>query len=75
MAIRVVKFQRKGYKSRYTKRVMLFGAELSKSRKIRLSKSIFYLRNDMNIFSNLNSDCSNLLLMRNIQEQVKKVFC
>ena len=26
------------------------------------------------IFSNLNSDCSNLLDMRNLQEQVKKAF-
>ena len=28
-----------------------------------------------NIFSNLNSNCSNLLDMRNLQEQVKKAFC
>ena len=27
------------------------------------------------IFSNLNSNCSNLLDMRNLQEQVKKAFC
>ena len=27
------------------------------------------------IFSNLNSNCSNLLGMRNLQEQVKKAFC
>ena len=27
------------------------------------------------IFSNLNSDCSNLLDLRNLQEQVKKAFC
>ena len=26
-------------------------------------------------FSNLNSNCSNLLAMRNLQEQVKKAFC
>ena len=26
-------------------------------------------------FSNLNSNCSNLLDMRNLQEQVKKAFC
>ena len=26
-------------------------------------------------FSNLNSDCSNLLDMRNLQEQLKKAFC
>ena len=28
-----------------------------------------------NIFSNMNSNCSNLLDMRNLQEQVKKAFC
>ena len=28
-----------------------------------------------NNFSNLNSNCSNLLDMRNLQEQVKKAFC
>ena len=28
-----------------------------------------------NIFSNLDSNCSNLLDMRNLQEQVKKAFC
>ena len=28
-----------------------------------------------NIFSNLNLNCSNLLDMRNLQEQVKKAFC
>ena len=28
-----------------------------------------------NIFSNLNSNCSNLLDMRNLQEQVEKAFC
>ena len=27
------------------------------------------------IFSNLNSNCSNLLDLRNLQEQVKKAFC
>ena len=27
------------------------------------------------MFSNLNSNCSNLLDMRNLQEQVKKAFC
>ena len=27
-----------------------------------------------NIFSNLNSNCSNLLDLRNLQEQVKKTF-
>ena len=27
------------------------------------------------IFSNLNSNCSNFLDMRNLQEQVKKAFC
>ena len=27
------------------------------------------------IFSNFNSNCSNLLDMRNLQEQVKKAFC
>ena len=27
------------------------------------------------IFSNLNSNCSNLLYLRNLQEQVKKAFC
>ena len=27
------------------------------------------------IFSNLNSDCSDLLVMRNLQEKVKKAFC
>jgi hypothetical protein len=27
------------------------------------------------IFSNLNSNCSNLLNLRNLQEQVKKTFC
>ena len=27
------------------------------------------------IFSNLNSNCSNLLHMRNLQEQVKRAFC
>ena len=27
------------------------------------------------VFSNLNSDCSNLLDMRNLQEQIKKAFC
>ena len=26
-------------------------------------------------FSNLNSNCSNSLIMRNLQEQVKKAFC
>ena len=28
-----------------------------------------------NIFSNLNSNCSNLYDVRNLQEQVKKAFC
>ena len=28
-----------------------------------------------NFFSNLNYNCSNLLDMRNLQEQVKKAFC
>ena len=28
-----------------------------------------------NIFSNLNTNWSNLLDMRNLQEQVKKAFC
>ena len=28
-----------------------------------------------NIFSDLNANCSNLLDMRNLQEQVKKAFC
>jgi hypothetical protein len=28
-----------------------------------------------NHFSNLNSNCSNILEMRNLQEQVKKAFC
>ena len=28
-----------------------------------------------NIFSNMNSNCSNLLDMRNLQEQVRKAFC
>ena len=28
-----------------------------------------------NNFSNLNSNCSNLLDLRNLQEQVKKAFC
>ena len=28
-----------------------------------------------NIISNLNSNCSNLLDLRNLQEQVKKVLC
>ena len=27
------------------------------------------------IFSNMNSNCSNILDMRNLQEQVKKTFC
>ena len=27
------------------------------------------------ILSNMNSNCSNLLDMRNLQEQVKKAFC
>ena len=27
------------------------------------------------VFSNLNSNCSNLLDLKNLQEQVKKAFC
>ena len=30
---------------------------------------------NLNIFSNLGSNCSNLLDLRNLQEQVRKAFC
>ena len=34
-----------------------------------------YMFLNPNIFSNLDYNCSNLLDMRNLQEQVKKAFC
>ena len=46
--------------------------------KIRLFLTFFHFSCmflNPNIFSNWNSDCSNFLVMRNLQEQVKKAFC
>ena len=37
--------------------------------------NFFYRFLNPNIFSNLNSYCSNILVLRNLQEQVRKVFC
>ena len=48
-------------------------AALAKFRCIYLNFSCMFL--NPNIFSSLNSNCSNLLDVRNLQEQVKKAFC
>ena len=49
---------------------LLRGSELKKQ-----TFSNFSWINIPIIFSNLNSNCSNLLEMRNLKEQVKKAFC
>ena len=49
--------------------------------KLDLNFKVIYLSNfscmflNPNIFSNLNTSCSNLSYLRNLQEQVKKSFC
>ena len=45
------------------------------SEKKRLSIRLNLHVSNPNNFSNLNSNCSNLLDMRNLQEQAKKAFC
>ena len=51
-----------------------FSREGYKIRKIFSNLSCMFL-NPNNLFSILNYNCSDLLGMRNIQEQVKKAFC
>ena len=40
-----------------------------------LFKIFLHVSNSLYFFSNLNSNCSNLSYLRNLQEQVKKAFC
>ena len=54
------------------------GGKFPKKKKKKADKyfsNFFCMFLNPNIFFNLNLNCSNLLDLRNLQEQVKKAFC